>query len=207
MGDGAVLCCDNDPERGWEEGVQGALWVRWGGGAAGTLFQSPDLMEEDHGGYRTLWVWRLSVFIEAECLSFQKEEKHSFSDSTHAQSLSPVRLSVAPWAVACQAPLSMEFPRQEYWSGLPCPPGELPNPGITPASPALQADPLPTEPPGKPQTQRRRWLKQWTHLDLMRALGPRQIFSGCCLSQSERWDLRRWDMKRNWKMVSEGWYP
>ena len=31
MGDGAVLCCDNDPERGWEEGVQGALWVRWGG--------------------------------------------------------------------------------------------------------------------------------------------------------------------------------
>ena len=46
--------------------------------------------------------------------------------------------------------------QQEYWNGLSCPPGELPNPGITPESPAFQADPLPTEPPGKPQTQRRR---------------------------------------------------
>ena len=44
----------------------------------------------------------------------------------------------------CQAPLSMEFPRQEYWSGLPCPPlGDLPNIGIAPRSPALQADSLP----------------------------------------------------------------
>ena len=56
--------------------------------------------------------------------------------------------------IAHQAPLSMEFSRQEYWSGLPCPSrGDLPNPGIesmSPASPALQADPIPTEPPGKP---------------------------------------------------------
>ena len=50
------------------------------------------------------------------------------------------------WAVAGQAPLSMRFSRPEYWSGLPCP---LPDPGIEPASPALQADSLPTEPPGK----------------------------------------------------------
>ena len=59
-----------------------------------------------------------------------------------------------PWTVACQAPLSMESSRQEYWSGLPCPPpGDLPNWGIetlSPASPALQADSLPTKPPGKP---------------------------------------------------------
>ena len=54
-----------------------------------------------------------------------------------------------PWTVACQAPLSMEFSRQEYWSGLPFPsPGDLPNPGIEPGSPALQADSLPSEPPG-----------------------------------------------------------
>ena len=47
----------------------------------------------------------------------------------------------------------MEFSRQEYWSGLPFPsPGDLPNPGIEPGSPALQADSLPTDPPGKPQT-------------------------------------------------------
>ena len=50
-----------------------------------------------------------------------------------------------------QALLSMEFSRQEHWSGLPCPPpGDLPNPGIKPRSPALQADSLPSEPPGKP---------------------------------------------------------
>ena len=49
------------------------------------------------------------------------------------------------------APLSMEFSRQENWSGLPFPsPGDLPNPRIEPESPALQADSLPTEPPGKP---------------------------------------------------------
>ena len=56
-----------------------------------------------------------------------------------------------PWTVACQAPLSMGFFRQEYWSGLPCPPpGNLPNPGIESRSPTLQVDPLPSEPPGKP---------------------------------------------------------
>ena len=57
--------------------------------------------------------------------------------------------SVTPWAVAHQAHLSMEFSRQEYWSGLPCPPpGDLPNLGIEPKSPALQADS--SEPPGNP---------------------------------------------------------
>ena len=60
--------------------------------------------------------------------------------------------SVTPWAAAQQAPLSWGFSRQEYWSGLPCLPlGDLPNPGIKPRSPALQADYLPSEPPGKPQ--------------------------------------------------------
>ena len=67
--------------------------------------------------------------------------------------LSHVRLFVIPWTVAHQAPLSMGFPRQEHWSGLPFPPpGDLPDPGIEPASPtspALQADSLPLEPLGK----------------------------------------------------------
>ena len=66
--------------------------------------------------------------------------------------LSCVQLFVTPWTIACQAPLSMGFSRQEYWSGLPFPsPGDLPNPGIEPRSPALQADSLPSEPPGKPK--------------------------------------------------------
>ena len=56
-----------------------------------------------------------------------------------------------PWALALQAPLSVGFSRQEYWSGLPFPsPGDLPNPGIEPGSLALQADSLPNELQGKP---------------------------------------------------------
>ena len=56
-----------------------------------------------------------------------------------------------PWTVSCQASLSMEFSRQEYWSGLPCPPpGDLPNPGMEIRSPASQVDSLPTKSPGKP---------------------------------------------------------
>ena len=63
------------------------------------------------------------------------------------KSLSHVRLFATPWTVAYQAPQSMEFSRQEYWSGLPFPSqGDLPNPGIEPGSPALQADALPSEP-------------------------------------------------------------
>ena len=55
-----------------------------------------------------------------------------------------------PWTVAYQAPPSMEFSRQEYWSGLSIPsPGDLPNPGTEPGSTALQADALPSKPPGK----------------------------------------------------------
>ena len=66
------------------------------------------------------------------------------------KSLSRVRLFATPWTVNYQAPQSMEFSRQEYWSGLPFPsPGDLPNPWIEPGSPALQADALPSEPPGK----------------------------------------------------------
>ena len=64
--------------------------------------------------------------------------------SVHAQSLDRVQLFAAPWTSAHQAPLSMGFPRQEYWSGLSFPPpGDLPNPGIKPVSPAWQVDSLP----------------------------------------------------------------
>ena len=57
---------------------------------------------------------------------------------------------VTPWTVACLAPLSMGFSRQEYWSGLPfTSPEDLPDPGIKPGSPTFQADSLPSEPPGK----------------------------------------------------------
>ena len=59
---------------------------------------------------------------------------------------------VTPWSVAHQAPLSMGFPRQEYWSGLPFPsPGDLPNPGIELEPPALGGGFFTTEPPQKPE--------------------------------------------------------
>ena len=59
--------------------------------------------------------------------------------------------SGTPWTVALEGPLSMEFPRQEYWSGLPfSSPGDLPDPGIKPVSPALAGGFFTTEPPRKP---------------------------------------------------------
>ena len=77
-----------------------------------------------------------------------------------AQLLSRVRLLVTPWTVAHQAPLSMEFPRQEYWSGLPFPsPGDLPNPRVEPSSPALADGFFTTAPPGKPINRIRFSLK------------------------------------------------
>ena len=77
---------------------------------------------------------------------------HLLND-VHPQSFQSC-LFVTPWTVACQAPLSMGFPRQEYWNGLPfLPPGDLLDPGIkptSPASPALAGGFFTTAPPGKP---------------------------------------------------------
>ena len=84
-----------------------------------------------------------------------------------AQLLHHVPLFATAWAVARQAPLSMGFLRQEYWSGLPFPPPEdLPDPGIKPRSPALQVDSLPAEPQGKP----------FVHESEVKLLSPVQLF-------------------------------
>ena len=80
------------------------------------------------------------------------------------KSLSRVQLSATLWTVAYQASLSMGFSRQEYWSGLPFPsPGDLSNPGIEPGSPALEADTLTSEPPGKPKRGGvfTKWFSSW----------------------------------------------
>ena len=72
-----------------------------------------------------------------------------FKCTMKVKSLTCVGLFVTPWTVAYQAPPSTGFSRQEYWSGLPFPsPGDLPDPGIESGSPALQADALPSKPPG-----------------------------------------------------------
>ena len=100
---------------------------------------------------------KLETYIAGENITEQTLENSSAilqqvkHRITTCQSLSSVRGFVNPWTVAHQAPLSMGFPRQEYWSGLPFPsPGNLPDPGIELRSPALQADSLLSEPPGKP---------------------------------------------------------
>ena len=81
------------------------------------------------------------------------QRKYILADSNgqvKVKSLSRVRLFATPWGVTYQAPLSVGFSRQEYWSGVPFPsPGDLPNPGIEPGSPALWADALPSGPLGK----------------------------------------------------------
>ena len=83
------------------------------------------------------------------------------------KSLSRVRLLVTLWTVAYQAPQSMKFSRQEYWSGLPFPsPGDLPDPGIEPSSLTLQADALPSEPPGNSrETKGKGENERYTHLN------------------------------------------
>ena len=70
--------------------------------------------------------------------------------------LSHIQPFLTLWTVAYQEPLSVGFSKQEYWSGLPCPPpGDLPNSGMEPRSPALQADSLPFEPRGKPSKHKK----------------------------------------------------
>ena len=86
----------------------------------------------------------MSLFIPTTLVGQERKVK----------ALSRVQLFATPWTAAYQAPLSMGFSRQEYWSGVPFPsPGYLPDPAIQPGSPALQADALPSEPPGKPGGQ------------------------------------------------------
>ena len=78
--------------------------------------------------------------------------KGTISGNSEVKLLSRVRLFATPWTVAHEAPPSMEFSRQEYWSGLPFPSlGDLPNLGIELRPSALQVDSLPSEQPGKPK--------------------------------------------------------
>ena len=79
------------------------------------------------------------------------EDRGDWHAAVCMKSLQLCRLLLTPQTVARQAPLSMGFSRQEHWSGLPFPsPGDLSDTGSGPRSPALQADSLPSEPPGKP---------------------------------------------------------
>ena len=93
-----------------------------------------------------------------------------------------------------QAPPSMGFSRQEYWSGLPFPsPGNLPNPGIEPRSPALQADALTSEPPRKPHDQPRQHIKKQRHYFANK--GPSSQGYGFS-SGYESWTIKKAERRR-----------
>ena len=123
--------------------------------------------------------------------------------------LSSVQLFGTPWTVAYQAPPSMGFSRQEYWSGLPFPsPGDLPNPGIEPkseiepGSPALQADALTSEPPGKPNLDsilKSRDITLPTKICLVKAMVFPLVMYGC-----ESWTIKKAERRRI--VAFELWY-
>ena len=92
------------------------------------------------------------------------------------KSLSHVWLFETPWTVACQAPPSKGFSRQEYWSGLPFPsPGDLPNPGIKPRSPSLKAASLLSDPPGRPME-----LFKWGRGSVITSFSASNLFCYYC---------------------------
>ena len=98
--------------------------------------------------------WNSNSRSGCNLYSFLKEHHCFWAHSANGtrECVSCVQLFATPCTVAHQSPPSMEFSRQEYWSGLPFPsPGDLPDPGIEHRSPALQADALPSEPPEKPR--------------------------------------------------------
>ena len=95
----------------------------------------------------------LNLLLTFDSVSFwgiRKEDCHVVSHFSH------ILLFVILWTIAHQAPLFMGFSRQTYWSGLPfLPPGDLPDPGIEPTSPALEGGFFTPEPPGTPGTETR----------------------------------------------------
>ena len=108
---------------------------------------------------------------------------HTLTILRNVCTLSHVRLFVTPWTVAHQAPPSMGFSRQEYWSGLPFPSlGDLSDPGIEPTSPTLVGGFFTTAPPGKTQWLRRTALVSWKW---------RQDLPNCHASLIQ--SLKRWD--------------
>ena len=108
----------------------------------------------------SLYLFFLSFFLFLKSSpgenSFQETSGDMQNNACMLSLFSCVQFFVTLWTVVHQAPLSMDFSRQEYWSGLPFPsPGDLPNSEIEPRSPALQADALPSELLEKPQRGRK----------------------------------------------------
>ena len=148
---------------------------------------------------------------------------HSFPTSKLTKlrlvkSFSHVWLFAILWTVAHQAPPSMGFSRQEYWSGLTFPsPGDLPNPGIETRSPALQADLLTSEPPGKPIKVNNVYSSEDTINRLKRkTIKWERTFIACTSNKALKWITellptlnwtKYWKRKKKKKHFKKGRYP
>ena len=156
---------------GYTADPQGNWWAQWLD--SGHLTQKPELdtvsrahrwgwqyfmIRTSRGNWdqlvclilRSPFYWRFYSNPLSQCLCFQNSKSTSIAvTKLSTRCFTHVWLNATPRTVARQAPLSMGFPRQEYWSGLPFSSGDLPDPGIEPRSLILQADSLPSELPGK----------------------------------------------------------
>ena len=129
----------------------------------------PDLLKGLCFAEDILKVPTLSFQIPLGYLKWNKRQEFSslvLQYVVQVNSLSRVWLFLISWTVSYQDPLSMEFSRQEYWSGLPfLSPGDLPNLGFEPRSPTLQADTLPSLPPGKSPGEGKHYPLQYSGLE------------------------------------------
>ena len=173
--------------------TQGNNWETWKQKKSGCEregLREADVDGVDRRSTEELWWNPVAVFnlLGPPKQSHNLDGLHNRTDLSpssvlcRAQLLSRVRLSVTPGAR--QAPLSMGCSRQEYWSGLPCPPpGDLPNPGIEPMSPTWQADSLLSELAGKPSQFARAAIAKSRKLDGLCNENELSHSSRCCKSE------------------------
>ena len=112
----------------------------------------------------SLFTWNLTGYLsrKSDKQAITRNKEGLFYYEGEVKSLSHVQLFATSWTVVDQVPKSMEFSREEYWSGLPFPsPGDLSSPGTEPWSPALQAGTLPSESPGNVESCIRDYLYFW----------------------------------------------
>ena len=150
------------------------------------------------------WGSRELIFQDISFDSIPFNSLLCWYSQVHTQLLSHVWHVAVPWTVACQAPLSLGFARQEYWSGLPFPPpGDLPDPGIEPAfpvSPTLTSRFFATEPPGKPISRYKAPLVQ-----SLKRISP-YSFLRVWLGQvhiSRGWRLDLWNLNASLKIFNQ----
>ena len=153
----------------------------------------------DNSLYSTVWfrsIWALNpewawTFVWVQNPNFEQATRLCYEEFCSnltegvCVSLSCVWLFATPWTVACPAPPSMGFSRQEYWSELPFPsPGDLLNPWIKPSFSALQVDSLPSEASGKPKRVLRR-KKSWGSHQYSSPCSPKPISNAISLIQND----------------------